>query len=46
MRTAYDDLIEKSIIEEEYNILFTKKGWKKLEKKFNNNLKEFNLMKT
>jgi len=44
MRTAYEKLIEESIIEESYGTEFNPKTWKKVDKLFEGLLKEFNLM--
>jgi hypothetical protein len=46
MKTAYDKLIEESIIEEDYGTEFNKKTWKKMEKLVSGLTKEFNLMRT
>lgn len=43
MKTAYDKLIEKTSIEEDYGMSFTNYGWKNLNKRFENFLNEFNL---
>lgn len=46
MKTAYDKVIEESIIEDSYGTEFNKKTWKKLEKVISGLAKEFNLMRT
>lgn len=46
MRTAYDNLIEESVIEESYGIELTKGALNKMNKLFTGLLKEFNLIIT
>ena len=46
MKTAYDKLIEESVIEESYGTEFNKKVWDKMETITLNLLKDFNIMRT
>lgn len=46
MRTAYDELIERTSIEEDYGVDINKKIFKKMNEHLDNLLKQFNIMKT
>ena len=45
MKTAYNKLIEKCAIEESYGVDINDKLYNKIEKRLNNLLKQFNIMK-